>query len=83
VASAAYEDASEARGLRFRDVGTVKACNFGPHGNFGPLLARSVAVLGELRIKNEQNRVCKSKVFPQLHFLHFSVGGVFIMTGSS
>jgi hypothetical protein len=44
---------------------TVKAFNF------GPFRARSVASLGELRIKIKQNKVCKSKVFLQLTFSSF------------
>jgi hypothetical protein len=37
---------------------TVNASNFGPHGNFEPFLARSVASLGEFCAKDEQNRLC-------------------------
>jgi hypothetical protein len=33
---------------------TVKASNFGPHGNFGPFLPRSVASSGEFCAKNEK-----------------------------
>ncbi len=50
---------------------TVKASNFGPHGNFGPYLARSVAHLSEYCAKNEQNRLCKSNVCLQLLFHSF------------
>ncbi len=49
---------------------TVKASNFEPHGNFGPILARSVASLGDLCTKNEQNRVY-IKFIDNFHFLHF------------
>jgi hypothetical protein len=54
----------------FIGMRTVKASNFAPHQNFGPILARSVASLGQLCTKNEQNKAFKSKVF---YFLHFSV----------
>ncbi len=50
---------------------TVKASNFGPHGNLGPFLANSVASLGEFCAKNEENRLCKSKVCLQLLFHSF------------
>jgi hypothetical protein len=52
-------------------MGTVKAPNFGPHGNFGPFLARSVASLNEFCAKNEQNQSCKLKVSLQLSFHSF------------
>jgi hypothetical protein len=52
-------------------MNTVEASNFGPHGNFGLLLARSVASLGESCTKNEQNRVWESYVFLQLSFSSF------------
>jgi hypothetical protein len=55
---------------------TVIASNFGPHGNAGPFLANSVASLGELSTKNEQNRFCKPEVL--LH-LQFSVGCVLMI----
>jgi hypothetical protein len=50
---------------------TVKGSNFGPHGNFGFFLASSVASVDESCTKNEQNRICRSKVFPQLLFSSF------------
>jgi hypothetical protein len=52
-------------------IRTMKASNFGPHGNFEPFLVRPVASLGELCAKNEQNRLCKSKVCLKLLF-HYS-----------
>ncbi len=49
------------------DRTTIKPSNFAPHGNFGPILARSVASLDELCTKHEhQNEVRKSKVFMML-----------------
>jgi hypothetical protein len=51
---------------RIISLNTVKASNFGPHGNFEPFLARSVASFGEFCHKNEQNRLCLIKVCLQL-----------------
>ncbi len=50
---------------------TVRASNFGPHGNFGPFLASSVASLDESCTKNEQNQIFRSKVFLELLFSSF------------
>ncbi len=64
---------------RLELVFTVKASNFGPHEtNFGPFLEISVAYLGELCVKNEQNRVWYStfsttvifKLFGRTRFDH-------------
>jgi hypothetical protein len=55
----------------FTIVNTVKASTFGPHGNFGLLLASSVASVVESCTKNEQNQICKSNVFLQLLFSSF------------
>ncbi len=49
----------------------MKATNFAPHGNFGRILERSVASLDEFSTKNEQNKVCKLKIFLQLLFPPF------------
>jgi hypothetical protein len=59
-----------------RPVATIKASNFIPYGNFGTIPATIVASLGESSImyscaKDEQNQVCKSKVFLQLLFSLF------------
>jgi hypothetical protein len=59
-----------------RPVATIKASKFVPHGNFGAIPATIVASLGESSImyscaKDEQNQVCKSKVFLQLLFSLF------------
>jgi hypothetical protein len=63
---------------------TVKASNFGPHGNFGGLfLASSVASVDESCTENEQNRICRSKVSLQLFALHFSVGRVSMIASPS
>ncbi len=47
---------------------TVKASNFGPHGNFGLFLTSFVASVDESCTKNERNRICRSEVFLQLLF---------------
>ncbi len=44
---------------------TVKASNFGPHGNFAPFTARFVASLGKFCAKNESNLKMK-RLFLQL-----------------
>jgi hypothetical protein len=41
--------------------GTAKASNVVPHGNFGPILARSVSSLGELCTKREQKKFANRK----------------------
>ncbi len=57
---------------------TIEASNFGPHGNFGPYLASSVASLDESRAKIEKNRVCKSKLFLQISLSSFFLKGAFL-----
>jgi hypothetical protein len=57
-------------------LNTVKASNFGPHGNVGPFFASSVASLDELCTKNEQNPICKSEAFLQLSVSTFFVRSV-------
>jgi hypothetical protein len=57
--------------LGFLQRTIVKASNFELCGNFGPFLASSVASLIKLCIKNEQNRICRSKFFLQLSFCSF------------
>ncbi len=49
-------------------IRTVKAPNFGPHGNFGSFFASSVASLDESCTKYEQTQICRSNVFLQLLF---------------
>jgi hypothetical protein len=56
---------------RWKALSTVKAPNFGPHGNVGLFLASSVASADESRTKNEQNRTCRPNVFLQLLFSSF------------
>ncbi len=39
-----------------RGQGTVKAPNFGPHGNFGPLFQKGLLSLKRVLQKNEENK---------------------------
>jgi hypothetical protein len=73
---------NEPHHAKYKTLTNVKASNFGPHVNFGPFLARSIASLGEFCAKNEQNGLSKSKVRLQLLF-YFSVGCVFDNTPRS
>ncbi len=51
---------------------TGKAYNFSPHGNFGLcFFGSSIASLDESCLKNEENQICRSKVFLQLLFPSF------------
>jgi hypothetical protein len=52
-------------------VSTVKASNFGPHGNIGLFLASSVASVDESCANIEPNRICRSEGFLQLLFSSF------------
>ncbi len=69
--------------LGFLQRTIVKASNFELCGNFGPFLASSVASLIKLCIKNEQNRICRSKFFHNFHSVHLSVGRVLMITNPS
>jgi hypothetical protein len=54
---------------------TVKASNFGTHGNFGPFLARSVAYLGEFCAKKmNRTNFANRKFVYNCDCIHFSVG---------
>ncbi len=50
---------------------TVKVSNFGPHGNFGPFFASSVASFDESCTKYEQKQIRISYAFLQLLFSSF------------
>jgi hypothetical protein len=41
--------------LAHGDISTVKAPNFGPHVNFGPLFQKSLVSLKRVLQKNEEN----------------------------
>ncbi len=64
-------------------VTTVKAPNFGRHGNFGPFLAGSVAFLHELCTKKNRTDFENLKFFYTFHLLHVSVGRAPIMANPS
>ncbi len=49
-----------------KQTAVVNVFNFVPHGNFGPILARSAASLYEFCTKHGHNEVFKSKVLLQL-----------------
>jgi hypothetical protein len=49
------------------EISTVKASNLAPHGNFGPILRRSVASLDEFYTKHEQRTYFANRKF----FCHF------------
>jgi hypothetical protein len=62
---------------------TLKAPNFGPHGNFGPFFASFVASLDESCTKHEHNQICGSKVFLQLVFTSFFCRRVLMIASPS
>jgi hypothetical protein len=65
-------------------VHTVKASNFGPHGNFGLFLAGSVASVGESCTKKKnKTEFVDLKYFYNFYSLHFSVGRVSMIANSS
>ncbi len=47
--------------VSFKD--TVKAPNFGPHGNFGPLFQNGLLSLKRVLQKNEENKSCRNTSF--------------------
>jgi hypothetical protein len=53
---------------------TVKAPNFGPHGNFGPLYQKSLLSLKHILIqKNEENKRCRKTLDLQICFYSYFV----------
>jgi hypothetical protein len=56
---------------RHDSVCSVKASNFRPHGHFGPFFCKFLVSLDESCTKNEQNRICGSKVFLRLLIFSF------------
>jgi hypothetical protein len=70
----------------FQLIHTVhQASNVAPHGNFGPIRARSVADLDESCSKHEQNKVFKLKAsfFYNLYSCHCSIGRVLMIANPS
>ncbi len=50
---------------------TIKAPNFGPHGNFGPLFRKSLLSLKRVLQKNEENKSCRNTLDLQIRFCSF------------
>jgi hypothetical protein len=53
---------------------TVKARNFGPHGNFGPIFQKGLLSLKCVLQKNEENKSCRKTSHLQILFtssVHF------------
>lgn len=63
-------------------IAVIKASNFASHGNFGHILASTVAFSDEPCIKDEENRICVSEVFPQLSFSSFFPFGCVLLIAS-
>jgi hypothetical protein len=53
--------------------GTVKAPNFGPHENFGPLFQKGLLTLKRVLQKNEENKRCRKTLDLQIRFCSFFV----------
>ncbi len=53
--------------------GTVKAPNFGPHENFGPLFQKKLPSLKRILQKNEENVSCRNTLDPQICFYSYLV----------
>jgi hypothetical protein len=47
---------------------TVKASNFGPHGNFGPLFQNNFLSSKRFLQKNEENKSCRKTLDLQIWF---------------
>jgi hypothetical protein len=54
-------------------IGTVKAPNFGPHGNFGPLFQKGWLSLKRVLQKKEENKSCRKPLDLQIRFCSFFV----------
>jgi hypothetical protein len=52
---------------------TVKAPNFGPHGNFGPLFQKGLLSLKRALQKNEEDKSCRKTSYLQIWFCSFFV----------
>jgi hypothetical protein len=52
---------------------TVKAPNFGPQGNFGPLFQKGLLSLKRVIQKNEENKSCRQTLDRQIRFCKFFV----------
>jgi hypothetical protein len=54
-------------------VDTVKASNFGPHGNFGPLFQKGLLSLKRVLQNHEDNKSCRTTLDLQIRFCSFFV----------
>ncbi len=54
-------------------IGTVKAPNFGSHGNFGPHFQKGLLSLKRVLQKNEENESCRKTLDLQIWFCLFVV----------
>jgi hypothetical protein len=50
---------------------TIKAPNFGPHENFGPLFQKGLLSLKRVLQKNEENKNYRKTLDPQIRFCSF------------
>jgi hypothetical protein len=55
----------------FRLQHTVKAPNFGPHGNVGTLSQKGLLSLKRVLQKNEENKICRKPLDLQIWFCSF------------
>jgi hypothetical protein len=51
---------------------TIKAPNFGPHGNFGPLFQKGLVSLKRVLHKNEENKSSRKTLDLQIKIRFFS-----------
>jgi hypothetical protein len=54
--------------LELTDIGTVKAPNFGPHGNFGPLFQKGLLLFKSVLQKNDENKSSRKTLDLQIRF---------------
>jgi hypothetical protein len=54
--------------VTFSKFTNVKAPNFGPHGNFGPLFQKGLLSLKRVIQKNEENKSCRKNFDLQIRF---------------
>jgi hypothetical protein len=54
-------------------VCTLKAPNFGPHGNFGPLFQKGLLSLKRILQKNKENKCCRNTLDIQTCFCSYLV----------
>jgi hypothetical protein len=67
----------------FRRQHTVKAINFGPHGNFGPFLARSILFWVNSVPKMDRTNFANQKFVYKFLSIHFTAGRVLKISSPS